>query len=204
MMKALFISLIFLVITSTSANVALVDCENGFNQQFFELSQLAEAMDDVNHRVASDLAKDYVKKLCYKGKGEGENIRFRDGQIVFYIYSDSYDVSDKYFFCKNKKGYRSFLSRIKGTIINVASERIRTEQRERVAQDRRENPERYRQRTTSSESTSTSSRSTRQTSTEKRYRCIIPGYIKTVREISEAQLFGFTNTYGEAACTEVN
>lgn len=191
----------FLFMTVTNADVALVDCDNGFNQQFFELSQLANSMDDVNHRVATNLAKDYVNKLCHKGKSEGENVRFRDGKIVFYIFSDSYDVSDKYFFCKNKKGYRSYLSRIKGTIVNVASERVRNEQRERLAQDKRDNPEKYRRRTTS---TSSSSVSSSQSNGEKRYRCIIPGYIKTVREISEKQLFGFTNAYGEAACTQIN
>tara|TARA_R110002072_G_scaffold64203_2_gene159275 strand:- start:122965 stop:123579 length:615 start_codon:yes stop_codon:yes gene_type:complete len=204
-LKNWLISILFIITYGSFADVALVDCDNGFNQQFHELSVLANSVDGVGQRVASDLAKDYIKKLCYKGKSEGENIRFRDSKINFYIYSDTFDVSDKYFFCKNKKGYRSYLSRIRGTIIRIADEKVQRQTSEirqtRQAREIRETRESTpRSQTRQVASTSSASSST----SEQMYKCILPGYIKTVRKVTEAQKLGIALTYGEESCSPIN
>ena len=121
------------------ADNELVICpENPTEVAILELVGDIQKLTDFN---VTKMSKDLILNTFEKAMDDGvPGIRVSSGKsskIKFSVYSDTFSVSEKFFFCKNKTGHVHYLSQVKGKVRHFynrisqeknKSDRVRREQ----------------------------------------------------------------------------
>ncbi len=158
---------------------------------------------DIVDTIINDLLKDYeklsrfdAKKLavelivrqCQHEKDNGrEGIRIRDGKVKFSEFSDTYNTADPVFYCKNKKGYRSYLGQMTHKLLQFKEDKSK---KERIAKPKPRNtrPRKPAQKV--------------EPAKEPMWNCVIPGYFKIVKRVNKNQMETLSITYGPSSCSK--
>lgn len=181
--------LLFTLLFSCSLAVSAADKATPCKPLSFVDSVIKELMadvEDLTRHKAKKLATELILRQCKHEKENGvEGVRIRDNKVKFSEFSDTYNVKDPIYFCKNKKGYHAYLSQMTGRLLQVQ------EKNNPKVRNYKKKPSR------------TSTRTARKPEPVKEpmWNCVIPNYIKTVRRVNKAQMKTLTITYGEASCS---
>ena len=182
---------------STAIDHAKISCEYGIPEPF--VMELVDALDSQSRFSSDQLAAKLILGQCQAEIDKGnKDLMIRKGKIRFFEFSNSYNVEDPLYFCKNKTGYNVYLSTLsqKFRLFSREKERILREEKYRAI---RENPEnRSKEKMIINKYTSTPAPMVQL------WDCKIPNYIGVIRRVDIKQKEMLALTYGEESCTKVD
>ncbi|MFT6070106.1 MAG: hypothetical protein ACJAT2_002578 [Bacteriovoracaceae bacterium] len=180
----------FLGLSFTAFSKDLVKpCES---LSFVELNiiDLLKDYEKLSRFDAKKLAVELILRQCQHEKDKGsEGIRIRDGKVKFSEFSDTYNTQDPVYFCKNNRGYRSYLSQMTHKLLQFKEDK---EKKEGVvkAKPRNNKPRKPAQK--------------KEPVKEPMWNCVIPNYIKTVKRVNKNQMETLSITYGPNSCSKAH
>ncbi len=191
MKNFVYIVILFTSYISAHANDNKIACEYGIPEFF--VMELVDSIEKQSRFNARELSKKLILKQCQNEVDKGNrNIRVRGGKIKFSQFSDTYDVKDPLFFCKNRRGYESYLANLAQKFTLFSRER-----------ERRKREEEYRKNPRKSEKKPLVRRVSSTVKKPELWDCKIHNYIRTIKRVGKQEKETLTNTYGEESCVPV-
>jgi hypothetical protein len=180
------------VFAGTSPDHEQISCEYGIPEPF--VMELVDALDSQSRFSADQLAAKLILGQCQAEIDKGnKDLMIRNEKIRFFEFSDSYNVDDPLYFCKNKTGYSVYHATLSGKF------RLFSREKERLIREARyrENPQ-IRPRLKVRNYNSVPVKKVDQ------WDCKIPSYIGVVRRVDITQKEMLALTYGEESCKKVD
>lgn len=184
------VTLLFLFITTFSyANSTDSGAKCNISPEDSAIMELIGQFEKQSKFNAQNEAKKFILQQCQKFKDDGNSkILIKNNKIRFTQYSDSYNVNDPAYFCKNNQGYTSYLSRI--------SQKMNLFKREKEKEEYKKTPKRKKPSRTYS--------STKKAKV-KIWECINPfSYIKKKSYLKKDHMLDHVNAHGADSCKPIN
>jgi hypothetical protein len=185
---------------NSDANTSKYVCDYGIPEFF--VMELVEALENQSRFSARELAEKLVLDQCQREIDKGnKDLNISRGKIRFFQFSDSYDVYDDFYFCKNKTGYKAYLSSVTSKFQLFSREKERALREEKHKANLKKLKKQY---PNGIKKTKKFSKDFVDTPKENLWSCAKPNYIKIHKIVTEEQKKILIQAYGEKICTKVD